>query len=98
MNVDLRAGDPVQAVVDAVSEHQAALVVMVTRGEIGHNRSALGSVAGGVLQRGNVPFLMVRSRGDPAGVALVDRANGRVSTAGARPQFLLGPNPYLSYL
>jgi nucleotide-binding universal stress UspA family protein len=60
VQLDVRVGDPAEAIAAAGREHTAALVVMATHGRTGLSRMLLGSVAASVVRRGSVPVLLVR--------------------------------------
>jgi nucleotide-binding universal stress UspA family protein len=57
---ELRNGEPLREVMDAVSAAEAQLVVVGARGTSGVRHLLLGSVAEGVLNRSPVPVLLVR--------------------------------------
>jgi hypothetical protein len=57
------------------------LIVMTTHGRGGLSRYVIGSVADGVLQRANVPILLVRSGVPPHGVLATSSSTGPESTA-----------------
>jgi nucleotide-binding universal stress UspA family protein len=57
---ELRNGEPLREVMDAVSSAAADLVVVGARGTSGVRHVLLGSVAEGVLNRSPVPVLLVR--------------------------------------
>ena len=57
---ELRTGEPLRGVLDAVSTADAQLVVVGARGASGARRLLLGSVADGVLNRSPVPVLLAR--------------------------------------
>jgi len=58
--IELRNGEPLREVMDAVSAARAELVVVGARGTSGVRHLLLGSVAEGVLNRSSVPVLLVR--------------------------------------
>jgi nucleotide-binding universal stress UspA family protein len=76
-------GEPSAAIAEAARDPGAALIVMATHGRTGAPRAVMGSVAGRVLEQGNVPLVLVRaeSRGSPA----ESRRLGGQAMAGARP-------------
>jgi nucleotide-binding universal stress UspA family protein len=57
---EMRNGEPLREVMDAVSTAEAHLVVIGARGTSGVRHLLLGSVAEGVLNRSPVPVLLVR--------------------------------------
>jgi nucleotide-binding universal stress UspA family protein len=57
---ELRNGEPLREVMDAVSTAAADLVIVGARGTSGVRQLLLGSVAEGVLNRSPVPVLLVR--------------------------------------
>ncbi|HKT81362.1 MAG TPA: universal stress protein [Vicinamibacterales bacterium] len=57
---ELKNGEPLREVMDAVSAAHADLVVVGARGASGARHLLLGSVAEGVLNRSPVPILLVR--------------------------------------
>ncbi len=59
-------GSPAAAIVKAVQEYQADMIVMTTHGRTGREREMFGSVAEAVLRAVAVPVLIVR----PAGAGL----------------------------
>lgn len=78
--IEVRLGEPAQAIVAASRERGAALVAMATHGRTGLSRLLLGSVAGDVVRHGNLPLLLVR----PARVREAAREGG-LPSALARP-------------
>ena len=56
----IRLGIASSEIADAAQEYGAAAVVMATHGRTGLIRSVLGSVAGGVVHRTDVPVVLVR--------------------------------------
>ncbi len=58
--IDVRLGEPAQAIAEATRERRADLVVMSTHGRTGLSRVVFGSVAGGVLRQASAPLLLVR--------------------------------------
>ncbi len=68
----VRVGEPSDAIVAASQEFGASLVIMATHGRTGLSRLLLGSIADGVLRRGQVPLLLVRPT--PAPVATYEPA------------------------
>jgi nucleotide-binding universal stress UspA family protein len=60
--VEVLAGPPVKALVDAADEHDADLIVVGTRG-CGVSRRLLGSVAEGLLTASARPVLITHDRG-----------------------------------
>ena len=58
LELDVRAGEPGEAIVAAAREHRAALVVMATR-DYGDPLSFLNSVAADVLRRASLPLVLV---------------------------------------
>lgn len=58
----VESGDPADGIAAATADRNAALVVMATHGRTGLPRSALGSVAGRVLQHGNAPLMLVHPK------------------------------------
>jgi nucleotide-binding universal stress UspA family protein len=73
-------GDPVDCIVEAATDQQAALIVMATRGRTGVARAVLGSVATGVLRRTTIPLMLVcpdsglKRSGSPGRVGSTSRA------------------------
>ncbi len=63
LETHLREGKPVEAILDAVDEIDADLVVMGTHGREGVSRRLLGSVAERVIRESPVPVLTVRGDG-----------------------------------
>ena len=59
INTRVECGDPVNAIIAATEDSQAALVVMATHGRTGVQRMTLGSVADRVLQHGRAPIVLV---------------------------------------
>lgn len=64
--IDVRVGLPVEVVAEAAEEHNAALIVMTTRGHTGVSRLVLGSVAHAVLLESRKPLVLVRPQTDGA--------------------------------
>jgi len=58
----VRAGKPVDAILEAADEVGAGMIVMGTHGRRGLHRVLLGSVAEAVLRRSELPVMTVRSR------------------------------------
>lgn len=58
--VDVRSGEPAEAIEAALRQNGAALVVMATHGRGGLVRSIMGSVAGRVLRDGSAPMVLIR--------------------------------------
>jgi nucleotide-binding universal stress UspA family protein len=83
VQTDVVFGEPSAAIAEAATDPGAALIVMATHGRTGAPRAVMGSVAGRVLEQGNVPLVLVRpeSGGSPAG----SRRLGGQPVAGARP-------------
>lgn len=65
VEIAVRFGEPGEAIVDYVLNHQVELVAMTTHWRRGINRLIFGSVAQYAAQRLSVPVLMVRAN-DPA--------------------------------
>ena len=59
---EVRSGKPEEGIETAVAQLDLALLVMATHGRTGVARSALGSVAGKVLEESDVPVVLVRPR------------------------------------
>jgi nucleotide-binding universal stress UspA family protein len=59
-DTDVRVGEAAIGIAEAIALHEAALVVMATHGRGGVLRSVLGSVAGQVIQHGEVPVVLIR--------------------------------------
>jgi nucleotide-binding universal stress UspA family protein len=74
---DLRVGDAAFGIEEAVALYEASLVVMATHGRGGVLRSMLGSVAGKVMQHGEVPVVLIR----PVRVELDESAPAGLTTA-----------------
>lgn len=64
--VDVRTGDPAEAIIAAGTEHD--LIVMGTRGRGAASRLLFGSVADRVSRHASTPTLMIRPPGDDAAV------------------------------
>ena len=60
VRTQVRAGVPVAALLDAVAEARAGVLVLGARGTGGVERLLLGSVAEGALKRSPVPVLIVK--------------------------------------
>ena len=56
---EIVAGDPVDAIIEAVGRLNADVIVMGTQGNSGPKRLFFGSTADGVLRRSTVPVLVV---------------------------------------
>jgi len=56
----VKFGEPDAGISEAAAECRAAMVVMATHGRTGLRRTALGSVAGRVLEHGNTPLVLAR--------------------------------------
>jgi len=67
--IEVRFGDPAQAIIDYVNESDIALVAMATHGRSGLGRIVLGSVAERVLRGVGVPVLLMRSAPDSAQIS-----------------------------
>ena len=61
VSIRVLVGSPPVAIADAGRTEGIDLIVMTTHGRGGLNRFLMGSVADGVLQRTNVPVLLIRS-------------------------------------
>jgi nucleotide-binding universal stress UspA family protein len=59
-DIELRAGEPLRELIEAVNKSRAQLLVVGARGTGGLRRLLLGSVAEGVLSRSPVPVLLAR--------------------------------------
>lgn len=59
--IEVRFGDPAQAIIDYVNDTDVDLVAMATHGRSGLGRLVLGSVAERVLRGVGVPVLLMRS-------------------------------------
>lgn len=62
--IEVRFGDPDQAIIDYVRENDVDLVAMTTHGRSGLGRLVLGSVAERVLRGVGVPVLLMRASED----------------------------------
>lgn len=62
VETSVRQGEPAEEIAAAAREYSAAAVVMATHGRTGLVRSILGSVAGGVLHRSEVPVVLVHPK------------------------------------
>ncbi|MBI4491867.1 MAG: universal stress protein, partial [Chloroflexi bacterium] len=60
VRVEARVGEPAEAIAAAGRDHCASLIAMSTHGRTGLGRLPVGSVAGAVLQQGELPLLLVR--------------------------------------
>jgi nucleotide-binding universal stress UspA family protein len=60
VDTDVRIGEAVYGIAEAVVQNQAALVVMATHGRGGARRAIFGSVAGEVLKQSDVPLVLLR--------------------------------------
>jgi nucleotide-binding universal stress UspA family protein len=60
IDTDVRVGEAAYGIEEAVAQYEAALVVMATYGRGGVMRAILGSVAGEVMQLGDVPVVLIR--------------------------------------
>lgn len=74
IDAHLRAGAPADAIMEAVEQRHADLVVMGTHGGNVLERAFLGSVASKVMRRINVPVVTVRGSRAESGSAATDRA------------------------
>ena len=63
--IEVRFGDPAQAIIDYVGESDVDLVAMTTHGRSGLGRLVLGSVAERVLRGVDVPVLLMRASEEP---------------------------------
>jgi nucleotide-binding universal stress UspA family protein len=54
-------GPIVETILDVAASEGADLIAMASRGRSGLGRAVYGSVAAGLLQRSNVPILLVRA-------------------------------------
>jgi nucleotide-binding universal stress UspA family protein len=72
VHVEVNFGDPAREIIKFVTDEQIALVAMSTHGRSGLSRVVFGSVAEQVLRHVNVPVLMMRPAGSPAGGDDVD--------------------------
>jgi nucleotide-binding universal stress UspA family protein len=77
----LRYGEPATEIAALATETGATAVVMATHGRTGLVRSILGSVAGGVLHRSEVPVLLIR----PADLRLAEQPIVRTELATPMP-------------
>lgn len=76
----LGQGDVRRSLIDAISSEAADFIVMATHGQSGHRDVPMGSVASFMLDRADVPVLMVRHRmGHPE-----NHAFGKVAAEGIR--------------
>lgn len=60
ISIEVRVGPPVETIVEAAREREAAIVVMATHGRTGLARLLLGSVAAGVVHAGDRAVVLVR--------------------------------------
>jgi nucleotide-binding universal stress UspA family protein len=81
VSIRVLVGSTAVAVAHAARTEGMDLIVMTTHGRGGLSRYVIGSVADGVLQRANVPILLVRSGVPPHGVLATSSSTGPDSTA-----------------
>ncbi len=60
VEADAHPGEPVAGIVQLATAHAGDLIVMATHGRTGVARVLLGSVAGTVLRRSDIPVTLVR--------------------------------------
>jgi nucleotide-binding universal stress UspA family protein len=60
IEVDVRVGRTIDAILEAAGAHHCTLVCMVTRAQSGIGGMIVGTVTDGVLRRGSNPLLLVR--------------------------------------
>jgi nucleotide-binding universal stress UspA family protein len=103
VDIQVRHGDPGRVILDEITECQADLVVMRTRGRAGLARAVLGSVAERIVQHSPTPVLLLppeatSSRGletilvpvdgSPGGAVAVRVAHELAQASGARLRLL----------
>jgi nucleotide-binding universal stress UspA family protein len=62
VEIDVRVGRSIDAILEAATAHRSTLVCMVTRAQSGIGDMIVGTVTDGVLRRGSNPLLLIRPR------------------------------------
>ena len=91
VTIEVRQGQPVEQINQAVDEQEADLVVMATHGLTGLGRRLLGSTAERLLAGGTVPLLLVR----PDRESVVAARKRAAEEAAVRTEELHEPHPAL---